>query len=419
MARLPRLRYGPRARLSLAEELRLVTQGDRGTIVLVTGGRSLEQSGHVAPLENQISAAGAAPVRLEVGAEPSDSWVDGARHALAGASVLAVVSVGGGSVLDAGKALAAMLLEEGETKSFLEGVGDRAPSGRMVPWVALPTTAGTGSEATRNAVLGRVGRSGFKRSLRHPDYRAASVLLDPELAAGCPPQVAAACAMDAVTQLIEAYLSTASNPFLDRWLEWGLALAWEALPKLTFEKAEKPDLEAWMSMQVAALLSGVGLSEAGLGTVHGLAGVAGSRVPVPHGVFCARLLPVCLRESVAWLEAEGRNEEALSKLAWLGRVAVASAGLEVPGPGAGGDAEARHALVRVLRQWDHALALPGLAHYGLDRPAIDQIVEQGSNRQNPARLSPLTWKQALLECLPPRLENPSSPEGGPQLPQTA
>lgn len=370
-------------------------------MVFVTGSDSLRRRGFEGPLLDALRATGAPVEVFRVAAEPSDEWVDAARESLRGGPApFLVVAAGGGSVLDAGKALAAMVTEDGPTLAFLEGVGHLAPSGSCLPWIALPTTAGTGSEATHNAVLGRAGKNGFKKSLRHPAFKARAVILDGELAVGCPRLTSAACGMDALTQLLESYLSPVSPPLLDRWLEWGLELAFRSLPTVAAGTGVRPEIECRHDLAMAAFLSGAGLAHSNLGTVHGFAGPLGARVSVPHGVVCGTLLAPCLRESVAWLEADGCDAASLRKLACAGRIFAGAAppGMRKP-PEPAKDGESRRYLVETLADWTERMEFPPLRRYGVDEAIVDELLPRISNRNNPADLPPDTLRAVLRERL--------------------
>ncbi len=359
-----RIARGPGGASALAEWL-----GGFSRVALVCGVGLERRGGAAADLARTLRGA----VRLTLGEEPSDLWVDQARERLRTTPVQAIVSLGGGSVLDAGKALAAMLCEEGPTCDLLEGVGTRKPSGRSLPWFALPTTAGTGSEASTNAVLSRPGPGGFKRSLRHPAYRAAGVVLDADLCHGAPDALRAACGMDAFTQLLESFLSTRLPADLDPYLENALVRAYRALPGLV--RAENPADQ--QTMLEAAFVSGIGLTRAGLGTVHGLAGPAGACTRVPHGLACARFFGPCLRETRRWL-AEHPHPPAMDKLRRL-----AEAGVDFD----------------ALESWADAFGLPFLRDHGLGEAEQNAILAAASDRDSPARLGPDVWARVLREAI--------------------
>lgn len=165
-------------------------------MLLVTGGQSFEQSAYRHKLEQQFHTEGLRMERYPVRNEPSPEDVDRAVELYSGKGIELVVAIGGGSVLDAGKAIAARFMEEGSITHYLEGVGTRTPSGKRLPLIAVPTTAGTGSEATKNAVITRQGPQGFKKSLRHENYVPDIALIDPELSCSCSPTQTAASGLD-------------------------------------------------------------------------------------------------------------------------------------------------------------------------------------------------------------------------------
>jgi alcohol dehydrogenase class IV len=359
-----RIVRGPGSAAILADWLR-----EHRRVALVTGAGLETRGGAPANLARGVFGA----VRLTLGGEPSDLWVDEVRARLCGQPVDAVVSLGGGSVLDAGKALAALLCEDGPAIDFLEGVGTRKPSGRSLPWFALPTTAGTGSEASTNAVLSRPGPGGFKRSLRHPAYRAAGVVLDAELCQGAPSALTAACGMDAFTQMLESFLSTRVPIELEPVLEAALVRAYHALPRLVHGE----NTADRQTMLEAAFLSGVGLTRAGLGTVHGLAGPAGACAKVPHGIACARFFGPSLRETRRWL-AENPHPPTLEKLRRL-----AASGVDFD----------------ALERWADDFGLPFLRGHGLGEAEQNAILAAASDRDSPARLGPEVWARVLREAV--------------------
>ncbi|ABM60934.1 iron-containing alcohol dehydrogenase [Halorhodospira halophila] len=363
-----------------------------GTLVLVTGRNTLAYLAAAQEAVDSLKAQGWRVATVIVTGEPSAEWVDEQRQGIpAGGSDL-VIALGGGSVLDVGKTLAAMACEEGPTRAYLEGVGDRTPSGRRLPWLAVPTTMGTGSEVTHNAVLGQPGlEQGYKKSLRHPHYVADRVVLDARLTASVPRSVVASAGMDAFSQLLESYLAPTSSPLLDGWLVYGLELAGGALPELIRRHGDA-DLEAQRhDMALAASLSGVALTYTGLGIVHGLIGPLGAVASVPHGAACANVLPPAMAHTLRQARAVG----GASRQRVEDRMAAVSGRL-------GGEARA-DALVETLEHWrqearTHA-GLVGLSGYGIEPRHLEAVVAKGSNRRNPVALDAEQWRSILEESL--------------------
>ncbi|MDD3942706.1 MAG: iron-containing alcohol dehydrogenase, partial [Sphaerochaetaceae bacterium] len=207
-----------------------------------------------------------------------------------------VVGIGGGSALDTAKAVAAMAplwavgprSDTVSVRRYLEGVGDLAPPPHRLPLIAIPTTAGTGSEATKNAVIAEIGPDGFKKSLRHDAYVPDHVIIDPTLAIGLPRQISSASALDALTQLLEAYTSINANPYID-------ALALDAIGRVgnalrAFLEKGEDSVPLRSELAYGAYISGIALANAGLGYVHAIAGPLGALHHAPHGVICANLI---------------------------------------------------------------------------------------------------------------------------------
>ncbi len=378
IARLPRIVFGEGR---LAELPRIVAAYGR-RILLVTGRRALRASPFWVSLERSLRDAGIGWELMQVEAEPSPQLVDETVARLRDHDIEVVVGIGGGSVLDAAKAVAGLLRPGNSVMDHLEGVGPELPyRGPAVPFIAVPTTAGTGSEATKNAVLSVRGAQGFKKSFRDEKLVAQVALVDPALLATCPPQVMAANGMDAFTQLLESYVSTKANPFTDALALSGM----EAVRDGFFAAWRGGDSESARQgralMAYAALLSGITLAQAGLGSVHGLASPLGAFYPIPHGVVCGTLLAAATAVNIEALEARAPNSPSLEKYARVGRL-LANA------PDLGRD-EALARLVRILEHWTEELGLEQLGAYGVRESDLSRIVanSRGSSmKTNPIML---------------------------------
>jgi alcohol dehydrogenase class IV len=287
-----------------------------------------------------------------------------------------IIGLGGGSAIDAAKAVAGFLGNPGDPLEFLEVVGQGRPlPGRAAPWMAIPTTAGTGAEATRNAVL-TVPQRGLKVSLRSPHLFARVALVDPALALDLPADLTAATGMDALTQLIEPYVCNRANPATDALCAAGLPRAACALRRLNFTPS---DLEARTDMALAALWSGQALTNAGLGAVHGLAAPIGGMFSAPHGAVCAALLAPVMEANLGALRRRDLRHPALIRYAEVARWLTGSL-----------SASADQG-VRWVRDLVADLRLPTLRNYGVTPSHIPEIVaracEASSMKSNPLTLT--------------------------------
>lgn len=377
-AQTPRIIFGGGTLTRLSEAV--APYGN--AVALVTGAQSLRRSGKLEQVEGTLARIGARCRTYEVGREPGPVLVNEIVADLRGHEPAVVVAIGGGSVIDAGKAISAMLPHERPVEQFLEGVGSLPHDGRKVPFVAVPTTAGTGSEATVNAVLGRVGGDGYKASLRHPNLAPDVALVDPELTLSCPPAVTAASGMDALTQLLEAFVSTRSSPMTDALARSGLLAALDSL--LPACRMGHSDLTARTGMAYASLMSGLALANAGLGVVHGLAGVIGGLCEAPHGVICGTLVAVATRRTIEKLRQIG--DPALEKYAAVGRLFGADTD-DVD--------DCCRALIETLADWVAQLELPRLGEYGLNASQASEIAGRASNKNSPVTLD-VTEMTSLL-----------------------
>ncbi len=381
VGRLPRITFGPGS----FARLPAVVGAHGRRALLVRGARSLAAGGRLEELRAGLAAGGVTLVgEAEVGGEPSPALVDGIAAANRGLRIEVVLGIGGGSALDTAKAVAGLLQVDAPVSDFLEGLpGARPWPGPAVPLVAVPTTAGTGSEATRNAVVSERGRAGYKRSFRDERLVPADALVDPDLLAGLPPAGIAANGMDAVTQLLESYVSQRAGAFTDALALAGLAAARDGLPVWHADPDGPAAPAARERMAWAALLSGICLANAGLGAVHGLASPLGAQFPVPHGAACGATLAPVTAANVAALEARDPGSGALARYAELGRLLARL-------PEATPDAGARSALVALLREWTSVLGVPGLSAWGVTADAIPRLVADArgsSMRTNPIVLT--------------------------------
>ena len=375
LSHLPRIEFGPGA----LAKLPAIARSYGKHALLVTGAGSLKESPFWPAVTDGLKAQGMTWLHLAIPGEPSPQMVDEAVHALHPEPIDVVIGIGGGSALDAAKAIAGLLKPGNSVMDHLEGVGLELPyTGPATPFIAVPTTAGTGSEATKNAVLSVQGADGFKKSFRDEKLVAEYALVDPGLLATCPPAVIAANGMDAFTQLLESYVSSRAAPLTDSLAWGGMKAARDGLLALY---ADAGDAAARGRMAYAALVSGITLAQVGLGSVHGLAAPLGAFFPIPHGVACGTLVAMATRVNIDAMHARAANHPALEKYAQVGRLLSRQGQLE--------QAAAHAALIDTLEAWTRTLELPTLAHYGVTLADIPRIVanSRGSSmKTNPVHL---------------------------------
>lgn len=373
-ARIPEIHFGC-GKLALLPQL-IRKGGSR--VALVTGAASFRESPRYATLARALAEAGVEFFPVSLAGEPSPAFVDQSVDRLRGERLDWVVAIGGGSAVDAGKAISAMLPQSGPVTPYLEGRETLKHDGRKVPFIAVPTSSGTGAEATKNAVLSEVGSDGFKSSLRHDNFVPDIALIDPELMLGCPPAVTAACGLDALTQLLEAYVSSKASPLTDALALSGLEHA--AAGFLRAVEAGDSDVDARRHMAYAALLSGMTLANAGLGLVHGFAGPIGGYHAVPHGVVCGTLVGETTRVTLAALfDDAGKQRTALEKYARAGAVLSGESSTSLSG-----DCER---LLETLNGWIERTRIPRLGHYGITVDDFPRIVRKSNGKNSPVQLS--------------------------------
>ncbi|WP_040726614.1 iron-containing alcohol dehydrogenase [Thiomicrorhabdus sp. Kp2] len=303
-----------------------------------------------------------------------------------------VLGLGGGSVLDAAKAIAGLIPSQTSVMDYLEGVGAGKPFHvETCPFIAIPTTAGTGSETTKNAVLSRIGE--FKKSFRDNKLLAKEAWLDPELLTTCPKEVLYSTGMDAFTQLLESYTTLKPNPMTD-------ALAWKGmiLFKGAFEDINSSDKKrqqnGYSNLMLAASLSGTTLANAGLGAVHGLAGPIGAFFEAPHGIVCARLLAPITQENILSLQKDTSEHAKLTlkKYQQVSQLFNSELNDEALLPG----------LVKTLQQYAQQYTPQGLAEFGLTQENISVVIKNcrsGSMLGNSVTLSDHQLRQSIENSL--------------------
>jgi alcohol dehydrogenase class IV len=371
-SRLPLIYFGP-GKIKLLPGL---IKGYGSAIILVTDQKSFMGTSFAIELLESLSKLEIRYHHFPVSGEPSDEIIDSAVRKYKDESVDAVVSIGGGSVLDAGKAISAMMYKQEPVMEFLEGVGTRDHPGTKLPFIALPTTSGTGSEATKNAVISRVGENGFKKSLRHENLVPDIAIVDPELTISCPKELTAASGMDCFTQLTESYLSDKGNKYTE-------TLAWEGIREIKSSFVQScnygNDLRARTGMSFAALTSGICLANAGLGVVHGFASSVGGMFNVPHGVICGTLMAEANAITLREIRKSNKNPEALEKYAGLGRLFLDNKGNR--------DDYYIDGFIDFLRSLTFQMQLPGLNKYGIEEKDVEKICQVTELKNNPAKLS--------------------------------
>jgi alcohol dehydrogenase class IV len=339
--------------------------------VLVVTGRSTSRADGV---RAALTEADISSMVFQVAAEPSIERVRTAVELLAETGCDAVLGFGGGSALDVAKAAAVLATSGKDPLEHLEVIGAGRPiESPGLPCVAVPTTAGTGSEVTRNSVL---SGGGVKASLRSPLLLPRVALVDPDLLVGVPRPTVAASGMDALSQLIEPLLSQRANPFTDALAREGIRRSARSLRRAYQEGME--DAGVREDLALASLFSGMCLANSGLGAVHGLAAAAGARLSAPHGAVCAAVLAAAMEINLQALHDRAPEHPALHRMVELATVLT-------------GRPEATpEDAIAWLQDLTAALTIPGLASYGLDEAGIEAVVaaaqKASSMRGNPIEL---------------------------------
>ncbi len=368
-----------------SKALPAVMSGVGSRILIVTGVSSFKNMPLRDILCREMKNSSINYFELEVGGEPTTDFIDENASYYREKNINAVVSIGGGSVIDAGKAISGMIPQDGPVTCYLEGVGIKKHNGIKVPFIAVPTTAGTGSEATKNAVLTKHGPGGYKKSLRHDNLVPDVAVIDPVLTIGCPPDITAACGMDALTQLIESFLSAQSSFLTDTLSLKGISLhAGRALFHSCTDKVS--DILTRSDLAYAAYLSGVVLANAGLGAVHGLAGVIGGVFDIPHGIICASLLSKVTDYNIEKLSSAKENI-ALEK--------YSRAGYALTGQEPSDIKTGCSILMEYLREMTESLNIQGIQDFKFNKDEIDFISEKADNKNNPVNLTPEDFHNIL------------------------
>jgi alcohol dehydrogenase class IV len=340
--------------------------------VLVVTGRTTSRADGI---RSALTEAGISTIAFGVATEPSIERVRAAMALLAEASCDAVLGFGGGSPLDVAKAAAVLATSGTGPLEHLEVIGAGRPIDRPgLPCVAVPTTAGTGSEVTRNSVL---SGGGVKASLRSPLMLPKVAVVDPDLLVGLPSATIAASGMDALSQLIEPLLSQRANPFSDALARDGMRRSARSLRRAYEEGMEDPEVRE--DLALASLFGGMCLANSGLGAVHGIAAAAGARLSAPHGAVCAAVLAAAMEVNLRALRERAPEHPALLRMAEVATLLTVHP-----------DKTPEHA-IGWLQEVTAALSIPGLASYRLSEDEIPAIVtaaqKASSMRGNPIELS--------------------------------
>ncbi len=376
---IPQIVFGPD---SIAE-LPSVIKKFGTSALIITGASSFAKKGQT--LMAKLESEGLTIYRSGIEGEPSPGNIDAITEKYFNKDINVIVAIGGGSAIDTGKAVSAMILSGEKVKDYLEGVGNKIYKGSKLPFIAVPTTSGTGSEATNNAVISEIGERGFKKSLRHANFVPDYAIVDPELTLSCNPEITASSGMDAFSQLLESYLSVKASLFTD-------SLAVEALKciSICLSEAYKDgnDLKARTGMAYAAMISGITLSNAGLGLVHGFASALGGFINIPHGIVCGTLMGAANRRNVEMLCDGDRSNVAFTKYVSAGKIFVRD-----------NNKSDEYYVRTFIDHIDDLIAimkLPRLGKFGLEAGQIDKIIDFTSLKDNPVSLDKSDMRNIIL-----------------------
>lgn len=332
--------------------------------------------------------AGVTPVVFHVDGEPTIELARAGVQALTADGCDVVIGIGGGSALDAAKAIAALGANGGDALDYLEVIGRGQMLARpSLPLIAIPTTAGTGSEVTRNAVLGS-RQARVKASLRSPLMLPRVAIVDPDLLVGAPRAVIASSGLDALSQNIEPYLSSRANALVDGIAREGMCRSARSLGRAYLDG---PDADAREDLALASLCGGLALANAGLGAVHGFAAPAGGMFAAPHGAVCAALLVACMDVNLRALQSRAPRHVAVDRFREIAAFLTGR-----PGASASDG-------IAWLAALTAALEIPGLARYGMtpaDAPALVEKAKVASSmRGNPIALTDDELTEIALRSL--------------------
>jgi len=355
-----------------------------GRVVVVTGA----SAGRAAPLLADLEARGLHPTLFQVSAEPTFDVVRAGATLARDSTCGLVIGLGGGSALDAGKAIAALAANPGDPLDYVEVIGrGQALTQAPLPYIAIPTTAGTGTEVTRNAVLASPEHH-VKVSLRSPRMLPRVAIVDPELTYSLPPEETACTGLDALTQLLEPFTCNRPNPLTDAVCREGMQRAARALRQVY---AHGRDPAAREDMAVASLFGGLALANARLGAVHGFAAPIGGLLAAPHGAVCARLLPVVVAVNLRALRARAPESPALPRYAEAARLLTGD-----------GWATAEDGVVW-LQTLAADLQIRPLAGYGLQPAHFPALIENAavasSMQGNPVKLTTDELREILEQAV--------------------
>jgi len=335
---------------------------------------------NAAPLLELLAQAGVQVTQFWVPGEPSISLVQAAVAAAQAAGCDHVIAAGGGSALDTGKAAGVLLANPGNLLDYLEVVGKNLPLLLPgLPVIAIPTTAGTGAEVTKNAVLA-VPEQKFKVSLRGPFLLPRVALVDPELTYSLPPAVTASTGLDALTQVLEPYVSKRANPLVDLWCREGIQRAGRSLRQAYFNGSDPAARE---DMAYTSLLGGLALANAGLGAVHGFAAPLGGEFSAPHGAICAALLAPGIKLNLHALRDRAPSHPALQRYAEAARLLTGNP-----------TAQAADA-VAWIEETVRLLQIPPLSAYGIQPADIPHLVEKAAKASS-MQANPIVLTEAEL-----------------------
>ena len=363
-----------------------------GPIAAEMGRRALVLTGgpveYTRVLHDVLAAQGLEAVTIPVAGEPTTELVQLGTERARVENCDIIIGFGGGSAIDTGKAIASLLANGGEPLDYLEVIGKGKPLSKpSAPYIAIPTTAGTGAEVTRNAVLASPEHR-VKVSLRNPHMLPRVALVDPELTYSLPAAITASTGMDALAQLIEPFVSIRANPITDAMCREGMRRAARSLRR-AFEHGD--DAAAREDMALASLLGGLALANGGLGAVHGFAGPIGGMFPAPHGAVCARLLPPVMAINVAALRERQPASDALRRYDEVAQIITDNA-----------SAVAQDGIQWVQALYE-ALQIPPLSSYGMSADDLPMLVEKSavasSMQANPIKLTHDEMREMLQQAL--------------------